>query len=230
MSEERSTDRDADREQAEVDESSALSRAEVGEPSLPEDSEADGPSDTELNGKTTPAEAGGDSDAVTSPALAEAEEGVGLAESAGPDPAPEAEAAADAPEPVHEMTFTEHLNELRVRLVRCIIAAFVGMLLCYGFSEQLFMMLMKPLLNDEALNAQCIDYKTALQELCQKKYKSAPLYTLCDESGPDHEKTFEVEVTAGNDIRQIGRGKSKKEAQKQAAQKAWESLQSENDA
>jgi len=146
MSEERSTDRDADREQAEVDESSALSRAEVGEPSLPEDSEADGPSDTELNGKTTPAEAGGDSDAVTSPALAEAEEGVGLAESAGPDPAPEAEAAADAPEPVHEMTFTEHLNELRVRLVRCIIAAFVGMLLCYGFSEQLFMMLMKPLL------------------------------------------------------------------------------------
>ena len=37
--------------------------------------------------------------------------------------------------------------------------------------------LMGPLLNDEALNAQCFDYKTALQELCQKKYKSAPLYT-----------------------------------------------------
>jgi sec-independent protein translocase protein TatC len=58
-------------------------------------------------------------------------------------------AAADEPEeqePVHEMTFTEHLNELRVRLVRCIIAAFVGLLACYAFAEQLFMMLMQPLL------------------------------------------------------------------------------------
>jgi sec-independent protein translocase protein TatC len=58
-------------------------------------------------------------------------------------------AAVDEPEeqePVHEMTFTEHLNELRVRLVRCIIAAFVGLLACYAFAEQLFMLLMQPLL------------------------------------------------------------------------------------
>ena len=58
-------------------------------------------------------------------------------------------AAADEPEeqePVHEMTFTEHLNELRVRLMRCIIAAFVGLLACYAFAEQLFMLLMQPLL------------------------------------------------------------------------------------
>jgi len=58
----------------------------------------------------------------------------------------EAEAKAEEEEPVHEMTFTEHLNELRVRLVRCIIAAFVGLLVCYAFAEQLFMMLMQPLL------------------------------------------------------------------------------------
>ncbi len=48
-------------------------------------------------------------------------------------------------EPPHEMTFTEHLNELRVRLVRCIIAAFVGFLACYAFAEQLFTLLMQPL-------------------------------------------------------------------------------------
>jgi ribonuclease III len=88
--------------------------------------------------------------------------------------------------------------------------------------------LMHPLMNDEALYAQCFDYKTALQEFCQKKFKSAPLYTLLTECGPDHDKTFEVEVEAGADIRQIGRGKSKKDAQKQAAQKAWESLHREN--
>ncbi|KAF0154917.1 MAG: ribonuclease III [Syntrophaceae bacterium] len=90
--------------------------------------------------------------------------------------------------------------------------------------------LMGPLLNDEALNAQCFDYKTALQELCQKKYKSAPLYALLESSGPDHDKTFEVEVTVGPGLRQIGHGKSKKDAQKQAAQNAWESLHSENGA
>jgi ribonuclease-3 len=39
---------------------------------------------------------------------------------------------------------------------------------------------------------------------------------------------FEVEVSVGNSIRQTGWGKSKKEAQKQAAQKAWRYLQSEN--
>ena len=88
--------------------------------------------------------------------------------------------------------------------------------------------LMGPRLNDEALNAQCFDYKTALQELCQKKHKSAPLYTLLESSGPDHDKTFEVEVTIGPSIRQIGSGKSKKDAQKQAARKAWESLHSAN--
>lgn len=49
-------------------------------------------------------------------------------------------------EPPHEMTFTEHLNELRVRLVRCLIAVFIGFLACYGFAEQLFMLLMQPLI------------------------------------------------------------------------------------
>jgi sec-independent protein translocase protein TatC len=62
------------------------------------------------------------------------------------------ESAADpkdsAPEePVHEMTFTEHLNELRVRLVRCVIAAFVGFLACYAFAEDLFKILMSPLMD-----------------------------------------------------------------------------------
>jgi len=44
---------------------------------------------------------------------------------------PEAPASDPEPieEPAHEMTFTEHLNELRVRLMRCLIGAFVGFLL-----------------------------------------------------------------------------------------------------
>lgn len=59
--------------------------------------------------------------------------------------APAKEEAAEE-EPPREMTFTEHLNELRVRLVRCLIAVFIGFLACYGFAEQLFMLLMEPLI------------------------------------------------------------------------------------
>lgn len=60
--------------------------------------------------------------------------------------APEEPAAEDAaPSDAHEMTFLGHLQELRLRLTRCFIAIFLGLLACYGFSEQLFLKLMEPL-------------------------------------------------------------------------------------
>ena len=115
-------------------------------------------------------------------------------------------------------------------LANALEAVIAAIYLDSGFSKTRAVLkkLMKPLMSNEALNAQCFDYKTALQELCQKKYKSAPLYTVLTASGPDHDKTFEVEVTTGEAIRCVGRGKSKKDAEKQAAQKAWESLHREN--
>jgi ribonuclease III len=87
--------------------------------------------------------------------------------------------------------------------------------------------LIEPLLEDDNLRSQYFDYKTALQELCQKRYKTAPVYTIVDSCGPDHAKTFAVKVTIADKTTQIGSGKSKKEAEKQAAQKAWEILQDE---
>ncbi len=45
----------------------------------------------------------------------------------------------------HEMTLTEHLEELRQRLVRCIIAIVIGFIGSYGFSKQIFNYLMQPL-------------------------------------------------------------------------------------
>lgn len=62
-----------------------------------------------------------------------------------------------------EMTFTEHLEELRTRLTRCLIAAFLGLLACYGFSEQLFMMLMEPLIQQLAPSGGSLIY-TGLPE------------------------------------------------------------------
>lgn len=60
------------------------------------------------------------------------------------EPADEApdDASADETKP---MTLTEHLGELRIRLVRCLIGAGLGFMLCYGVSEQLFMWLAQPL-------------------------------------------------------------------------------------
>ena len=63
------------------------------------------------------------------------------------------------------------------------------------------------------------DYKSRLQELVQATLKSSPEYVIINESGPDHDKTFEVELTV-NDISTRGQGKSKKTAEQEAAKHA----------
>ena len=63
------------------------------------------------------------------------------------------------------------------------------------------------------------DYKTALQELAQGKGLALPDYNVIEEVGPDHDKTFVVEVKVGNHVAR-GEGSSKKEAQQQAARHA----------
>ena len=63
------------------------------------------------------------------------------------------------------------------------------------------------------------DYKTALQELAQGRGLPLPEYSVVDEVGPDHSKTFVVEVKVGSHVSR-GEGSSKKEAQQQAAKHA----------
>jgi ribonuclease III len=65
------------------------------------------------------------------------------------------------------------------------------------------------------------DYKTALQELAQGGGMPLPEYTVVEEVGPDHDKTFVVEVKIGK-LSARGEGSSKKEAQQQAAKNALE--------
>ena len=66
------------------------------------------------------------------------------------------------------------------------------------------------------------DYKTRFQEWCQKRYELLPLYGIVRETGPDHQKFFEVEVRVNDKVFGIGRGYSKKEAEQEAAQRALE--------
>ena len=65
------------------------------------------------------------------------------------------------------------------------------------------------------------DYKTMLQEKLQEKDHDLRLkYTTVSESGPDHNKTFTIEVSAGFDVLGRGQGKSKSKAEQEAAKDA----------
>jgi ribonuclease III len=66
------------------------------------------------------------------------------------------------------------------------------------------------------------DYKTQFQEWCQKRYDTLPRYETIRESGPDHDKRFDVELTIRGEVVGAGSGRSKKEAEQQAAKQALE--------
>ena len=68
------------------------------------------------------------------------------------------------------------------------------------------------------------DYKTALQELVQQKKNQVIAYRLVGESGPDHDKQFQVELTLNGEVVGVGTGSSKKRAEQAAAQSAIEKL------
>ena len=68
------------------------------------------------------------------------------------------------------------------------------------------------------------DYKTALQELVQQKRNQVLTYTMVGESGPDHDKRFEVELTLNGQVVGHGIGSSKKRAEQDAARNAMEAL------
>lgn len=64
------------------------------------------------------------------------------------------------------------------------------------------------------------DSKSRLQELAQEKMAVTPTYELANQSGPDHDKRFVVAVYLGSDKTALGEGRSKQEAEQDAAQKA----------
>ena len=64
------------------------------------------------------------------------------------------------------------------------------------------------------------DYKTALQEIVQKNHGEILEYFMAGESGPDHNKTFIVEVKLNSNVIGTGEGRSKKQAEQMAAKEA----------
>ena len=68
-----------------------------------------------------------------------------------------------------------------------------------------------------------LDWKTSLQELTAAEMLGVPEYHV-DESGPDHQKSFHASVRIGGQDYGQGEGRSKKEAEQQAAEAAWNAI------
>ena len=86
--------------------------------------------------------------------------------------------------------------------------------------------LFDPLMTQSASLGAGLDWKTSLQELSSIHELGVPEYLIEDE-GPDHEKTFTAQVRVGNRMHGHGVGRSKKEAEQQAAEAAYRTLAQE---
>jgi ribonuclease-3 len=85
--------------------------------------------------------------------------------------------------------------------------------------------LFDPLIKEAATLGAGLDWKTSLQELTATVALGVPEYHV-SETGPDHEKLFRADVVVGGQVQGKGAGRSKKEAEQEAAAAAWRRIRS----
>lgn len=90
-------------------------------------------------------------------------------------------------------------------------------------SERLVHLLFDPLMAAAASLGAGLDWKTSLQELSAEHGLGVPEYVLTSD-GPDHEKSFTARVRVGESLYGLGEGRSKKEAEQQAAETAYREI------
>ncbi len=88
--------------------------------------------------------------------------------------------------------------------------------------------LVDPLIEVAAGLGAGLDWKTSLQERTAGLGYGSPEYVVREE-GPDHEKTFMAEVVVAGQVHGTGTGRSKKEAEQEAASAAWTALSAAGD-
>lgn len=81
------------------------------------------------------------------------------------------------------------------------------------------------LIPDIIKNKAYLDYKSQLQIIIQEKQQVTPVYQVVRETGPDHDKVFYVYCLANNLLLGKGKGKSKQQAEQEAAKNALEKLE-----
>ncbi|MGP3972527.1 ribonuclease III [Streptomyces sp. 8N114] len=96
-------------------------------------------------------------------------------------------------------------------------------------ASELVHRLFDPLIERSSNLGAGLDWKTSLQELTAAEGLGVPEY-LVSETGPDHEKTFTAAARVGGVAYGTGTGRSKKEAEQQAAEAAWRAISARNEA
>lgn len=94
----------------------------------------------------------------------------------------------------------------------------------YEAAKEFILGFMQNIIEESGKEQNNHDYKTALQEKVQKLMLGEIIYEVTGDWGPDHEKTFQVQVSVNGRILGSGQGKSKKEAQQSAAREALKEL------
>jgi len=94
-----------------------------------------------------------------------------------------------------------------------------------SLADELVHRLFDPLIARAARLGAGLDWKTSLQELTAEMALGVPEYHV-EESGPDHQKFFRAFVRIGSQTYGQGEGRSKKEAEQQAAEAAWTAINS----
>ena len=105
--------------------------------------------------------------------------------------------------------------------------ALLGAIFCdggYAAASTVVEHLFGTVLAEAARSKTGVDHKTRLQELLQNRYGRPPRYHLLDTSGPDHQRTYRVEVRCGDASLGCGSGRSKKAAEQEAAREALDRL------
>ena len=91
-------------------------------------------------------------------------------------------------------------------------------------ARKLVLSLLQPELEKIAAGAVAVDSKSQLQHEAQARWHEIPRYRLVSSVGPDHDKTFTVEVSVRSDVLGRGEGRNKKQAELAAAREALETL------
>jgi ribonuclease-3 len=91
-------------------------------------------------------------------------------------------------------------------------------------ARRLVLHLLGPELEQIAAGAVSVDSKSQLQQVVQARWHEIPRYRLISSVGPDHAKTFTVEVVVHSEVLGRGEGHNKKQAELAAAQRALEAL------
>ena len=116
-------------------------------------------------------------------------------------------------------------------LANALESVIAAMFLDKGFTQTAASLgaIFEPLILKGDADSTCLDYKTALQEQSMLLFKTMPIYSVLSETGPDHDKLFEMGLFIGEKFIAAGSGKSKKEAEKQAARTALLTLRKDQE-